>query len=35
MTPFSHRLDRLGTIPDPRRHQGRMYTLPHVMLGLM
>jgi hypothetical protein len=32
MTPFHHLLALLGTIPDPRRRQGRIYTLPHVML---
>lgn len=32
MTTFSHLLDLLGTIPDPRRPQGRMYTLPHLVL---
>lgn len=31
MTTFSHLLDLLGTIPDPRRRQGRMYTLPHLV----
>ncbi len=32
MTPFHHLLDLLGTIPDPRRAQGRMYRLPPVLL---
>ena len=32
MTTFRHLLDMLGTIPDPRRPQGRMYTLPHLVL---
>lgn len=32
MTNFAHLLDLLGTIPDPRRRQGRMYALPHVLL---
>jgi DDE_Tnp_1-associated len=32
MTTFSHLLDLLGTIPDPRRAQGKLYTLPHLVL---
>ena len=32
MTTFTHLLDLLRTIPDPRRAQGRMYKLPHVVL---
>ena len=32
MTTLSHLLDLLGTIPDPRRPQGWMYTLPHLVL---
>ena len=32
MTSFSHLLDLLGTIPDPRRAQGKLYLLRHVLL---
>lgn len=32
MTTFTHLLDLLRTIPDPRRAQGRMYTLAHLLL---
>jgi DDE_Tnp_1-associated len=32
MTAFTHLLDLLGTIPDPRRAQGKLYTLPHLLL---
>lgn len=32
MTAFTHLLDLLGTIPDPRRAQGRLYPLPHLLL---
>ena len=30
MTPFHHLLDLLGTIPDPRRAQRRMYRYIHA-----
>jgi len=32
MTTFAHLLDLVATIPDPRRRQGRMYALPHLLL---
>ena len=32
MTSFSHVLDLLGTIPDARRAQGRLYQLPYLLL---
>jgi hypothetical protein len=30
--PFSHLLTLLGTVPDPRRAQGKLYSLPHLLL---
>jgi hypothetical protein len=32
MEPFSHLLSLLGTVRDPRRAQGKMYSLPHLLL---
>jgi hypothetical protein len=32
MEPFSHLLTLLGTVRDPRRAQGKMYTLSHLLL---
>src|SRR3712207_2391469 len=32
MTTFSHLLELLGTIPDPRRAQGKLYALPPLLL---
>ena len=32
MTSFSHVLDLLGTMPDSRRGQGKMYQLPYLVL---
>jgi hypothetical protein len=32
MKPFSHLLDLLATMPDPRRVQGKMYSLRHILL---
>lgn len=32
MTTFTHLLDLLATIPDPRRAQGKLYPLPHLLL---
>src|SRR3954470_20061459 len=32
MKPFSHLLDLLATVPDPRRAQGKMYSLRHILL---
>jgi hypothetical protein len=32
MTTFSHLLELLGTISDPRRAQGKLYKLPHLLL---
>ena len=32
MRPFDQFLDVLGEIPDPRRAEGKLYKLPHVLL---
>lgn len=32
MSPFSHLLDLFGTIPDPRRAEGKVYKLPQMLL---
>ena len=32
MKSFEHVLSRLATIPDPRRAEGKLYQLPHVLL---
>jgi len=32
MQSFEYFLSQLGTIPDPRRGQGKLYKLPHVLL---
>ena len=32
MNSFDRFLSHLGTIPDPRRAEGKLYQLPHVLL---
>ena len=32
MKSFEHFLSQLATIPDPRRAEGKLYQLPHVLL---
>ena len=32
MAAFSPLLDILAQVPDPRRAEGKLYTLPHVLL---
>ncbi len=32
MAAFSPLLDVLAEVPDPRRAEGKLYTLPHVLL---
>ena len=32
MAAFSPLLDMLAEVPDPRRAEGKLYTLPHVLL---
>jgi hypothetical protein len=31
-SPFAHLLELLATIEDPRRAEGKLYKLPHVLL---